>query len=65
MRSYSSIIQQAGNEFVLEFDKQATAQELKEGVEFEYESVKYRVVRAYPGVALPGCYTFLVITESL
>lgn len=65
MREYSSIIQQAANQFVLEFDKQETAQGLQEGVEFEYERKKYRVVRAYPGVALPGCYTFLVIAKTL
>ena len=61
---YTKITKQAANEFILEFDKQAIAHELKEGDEFKHEGIQHKIVRFYPGMTLPGCYTFLVITRT-
>lgn len=59
MQGCKRIVQEAPNEFVMEFETQT----IKEGQEFMYQKLKHKILRAYPGIVTPGCYTFLVITK--
>lgn len=59
------IIQQADNEFVVEFDTKKDTSQVAEGKEFEYNNARYRVKRALPGMEGGAVYSFLVITEVL
>ena len=65
MQNRARIVQQTVNQFIFEFEEQEPARQLKEGIEFQYKGKKHKVLRAYEGMTIPGCYTFLVITETL
>lgn len=59
------IIKRTENEFVFEYDTKAEASEMKEGLEFEYDNIKYRAKTVQPGMTGPTIYTFLVIAEMV